>query len=263
MVAGIPFYIVCFNRLHGLQQAILFVERSSIPLKPIILDMGSTWQPYLDYRDSLGLRVELFKYGVGPRDLFVNGFIVTDGTGPFFFSDGDLDYSETSSEAFENMKKVSDKYPWFPKIGLALPLEGVPSDKEGIRVRKWEHDNWRISFKKGIYLNGVDTTIAYYPRREDTFFYRPSLRLADSNSVRHYPWFERNDSEEAIYYASLARSNISSTAAGDTPSLRYRIKHAILIALYFLSKTPLKFKLTGKLFVNLLARNGTITPKRS
>lgn len=240
-----------------------FVERSSIPLNPVILDMGSTWQPYLEYRDSLGLRIEHFKYGVGPRDLFTNGFIVADGSGPFFFSDGDLDYSETCSEAFENMKKVSDRYPWFPKIGLALPLEGVPSDKEGNRVRKWERDNWRISFKKGIYLNGVDTTIAYYPRREDTFFYRPSLRLADSNSVRHYPWFERNDSEEAIYYASLARSNISSTAAGDTPSLRYRIKHAILIALYFLSKTPLKSKLTGKLFVNLLARNGTITPKRS
>ena len=241
----------------------LFVERSSIPLNPVILDMGSTWAPYLKYRDSLGLRIEHFKYGVGPRDLFTNGFIVADGSGPFFFSDGDLDYSETSSEAFENMKKVSDKYPWFPKIGLALPLEGVQSDKEGIRVRKWEHDNWRISFKKGIYLNGVDTTIAYYPRREDTFYYRPSLRLAESNSVRHYPWFERNDTDEAIYYTSLARSNISSTAAGDTPSLRYRIKHAILIALYFLSITPLKYKLTGNYFVDLLARNGTIPPKRS
>jgi len=263
MIAGIPFYIVCFNRLHGLQQAMSFVERSSIPLNPVILDMGSTWQPYLEYRDSLGLRIEHFKYGVGPRDLFTNGFIVADGAGPFFFSDGDLDYSETSSEAFENLKKVSDRYPWFPKIGLALPLEGVPSDKEGIRVRKWERDNWRVSFKKGIYLNGVDTTIAYYPRREDTFYYRPSLRLGEGNSVRHYPWFERNDSEEAIYYASLARSNISSTAAGDTPSLRYRIKHAILVALYFLSVTPLKFKLTGKLFVDLLARNGTIPPRRS
>lgn len=225
--------------------------------------MGSTWQPYIEYRDSLGLRTEHFKYGVGPRDLFINGFIVADGTGPFFFSDGDLDYSETSNEAFENMKKVSDKYPWFPKIGLALPFERVPSDKEGIRVRKWERDNWRISFEKGIYLNGVDTTIAYYPRREDTFYYRPSLRLAEANSVKHYPWFERNDNEEAIYYTSLARSSISSTAAGDTPSFRYRVKHAILIALYFLSRTPLKYKLTGKQFVNLLARNGTIPPKRS
>jgi hypothetical protein len=263
MNAGIPFYIVCFNRLHGLQQAMLFVERSSIPLTPVILDMGSTWKPYLEYRDSLGLRVEQFEYGVGPRDLFVNGFIVADGTGPFFFSDGDLDYAGTSSDAFENMEKVSNKYPWFPKIGLALPLDGVPSDKEGIRVRKWERDNWRIRFEKGVYLNGVDTTIAYYPRREETFYYRPSLRLAESNSVRHYPWFERSDTQEAIYYASLARSNISSTAAGDTPSLRYRIKHAILIALYFLSRTPLKYKLTGKQFVNLLARNGTIPPKRS
>jgi hypothetical protein len=185
-----------------------------------------------------------------------------DGKEPFFFSDGDLDYSKTTSKAFENMKKISEKYPWFPKIGLALPLSDVPKDDEGKRVRKWESDNWRVKFSTGIYLNGVDTTIAYYPRREKTFYYRPSLRIADSNSAIHYPWYERQDSEEAIFYSSLARANISSTAAGDTPSIRYRIKHALLICLYFATCIPLKFSVTGPYFVRLLARNGTIKAKR-
>jgi hypothetical protein len=262
MVQEIPFYIVCFNRVYGLQQAMAFVKRSSIPLKPVVLDMGSTWSPFISYRDSLGIRIEHFKYGIGPRDLFVNGFLADDGKGPFFFSDGDLDYSETANDAFENMKKVSEKYPWFPKIGLALPLSDVPYDDEGRRVRKWERDNWRVKFSKGTYLNGVDTTIAYYPRREETFYYRPSLRLAASNSAIHYPWYERKDSDEAIFYSSLARASISSTAAGDTPAIRYRIKHAILICLYFASCIPLRFSVTGPFFVRMLARNGTIRSKR-
>jgi hypothetical protein len=262
MVKEIPFYIVCFNRVYGLQQAMAFVERSSIPLRPVVLDMGSTWEPFISYRDSLGIRIEHFEYGIGPRDLFINGFLYDDGKEPFFFSDGDLDYSKTTSKAFENMKKISEKYPWFPKIGLALPLSDVPKDDEGKRVRKWESDNWRVKFSTGIYLNGVDTTIAYYPRREKTFYYRPSLRIADSNSAIHYPWYERQDSEEAIFYSSLARANISSTAAGDTPSIRYRIKHALLICLYFATCIPLKFSVTGPYFVRLLARNGTIKAKR-
>jgi len=262
MVQDIPFYIVCFNRIYGLQQAMAFVERSSIPLSPVVLDMGSTWEPFISYRDSLGVRVEHFKFGIGPRDLFINGFLSDDGKGPFFFSDGDLDYSKTTSKAFENLKKVSEKYPWFPKIGLALPLSDVPFDDEGTRVRKWERDNWRVKFSKDTYLNGVDTTIAYYPRREETFYYRPSLRLAALNSAIHYPWYERQDSEEAIFYSSLARANISSTAAGDTPTIRYRIKHAILICLYFASSIPLKFSVTGPHFVRLLSRNGTIHSKR-
>lgn len=263
MVQEIPFYIVCFNRIYGLQQAMAFVERSSIPLKPVVLDMGSTWEPFISYRDSLGIRIEHFDYGIGPRDLFINGFLFDDGKGPFFFSDGDLDYSKTSSRAFENLKKISEKYPWFPKIGLALPLSDVPHDDEGKRIRKWERDNWRVKFSNGVYLNGVDTTIAYYPRREVTFYYRPSLRLAASNSAIHYPWYERQDSEEAFFYSSLARANISSTAAGDTPTIPYRIKHVILIYLYFIACVPLRFSVTGPYFVKMLARNGTIQSKRS
>jgi hypothetical protein len=259
----IPFYIVCFNRIQGLRQAMEFSERSSLPLGLIVLDMGSTWQPFISYRDSLGLRVEHFEYGVGPRDLFINGFLAKDGDGPFFFSDGDLDYSQTSDEAFENMKKVSEKYPWFPKVGLALTLSDVPMDDEGKRVRNWERDNWRVRFSRGIFLNGVDTTIAYYPRREKTFYYRPALRLAKKNSANHYPWSERLNSEEAVIYASLAQSRISSASAGISPSKLYKVKHGLLICVYFLSRIPLKFSFSGDHFVKLLSKNGTIRPKQN
>jgi hypothetical protein len=258
-----PFYVVCFNRIYGLEQAVKFAERSSLPLKIIILDMGSSWAPFIKYRDSLGLRIVHFEKGIGPRDLFGNGFLVTDGHGPFFFSDGDLDYSETEDTAFENMKKVSEKYPWFPKIGLALKLDNIPSDYEGNRVKKWEKDNWLVPFSRNSFLSGVDTTIAFYPRREERFYYRPSLRLAKFNSVIHYPWLERQNTEESIIYAELAQSNISSGAAGDTPSFSYKIKHRILILAYFATCIPLKFSLVGSFFVKLLAKKGTIQLKQS
>ena len=263
MAQEIPFYIVCFNRVYGLKQAMAFVDRSSIPIRPIVLDMGSTWPPFLEYRDSLGVRVEHFDYGIGPRDLFTNGFLTGDGDGPFYFSDGDLDYSKTESTAFEAMKTVSERFPWFPKIGLALPISEVPRDSEGERVRKWERENWRVEFADGIYLNGIDTTIAYYPRREDTFYYRPSLRLAQSNSARHYPWFERQDSDEAIFYSSLAKASISSTAAGIAPSRRFKLKHLILTFLYFAIRIPLRFSATGAACVRLLAINATIPSKQN
>jgi hypothetical protein len=207
--------------------------------------------------------VQKFAYGVGPRDLFTNGFLKSDGDNPFFLSDGDLDYSSTSDAAFGEMKRISDKYPWFPKVGLALPLTAVPNDTEGHRIRKWEKDNWKVKFSKDIFLNGVDTTIAFYPRREQVFYYRPSLRLAGNNSASHYPWLERQDNDEARFYSTLARTNISSTAAGDVPTLRYRVKHQILITFYYFSRYPLKLSKTGVILVKLLTINGTIKPKQN
>ena len=151
MSKGVPFYIVCFNRIDGLKFAIEFVEKSKLKLNLIVLDMGSTWPVFIEYRDSLGLEVIKFPKGMGPRDLWTSGVLSDLGSGPFFLSDGDLDYSGAAADAAWAMQEVSRKYPWFPKVGLALGIADLPDDSEGERVLAWESDNWRIRFKK-IYI---------------------------------------------------------------------------------------------------------------
>lgn len=259
----IPFYIVCFNRINGLRFALEFAQSSELAVEPIILDMGSTWLPFIEYRDSLGLRIEKFVDGVGPRDLWITGVIEKLGIGPFFLSDGDVDYSGLPIDTFSKLKSQSEKYPWFPKVGLALRICDLPKDKEGFRILKWETDNWKIKFSTNVYLNGVDTTIAYYPRREKVFYYRPSLRLAGSYTARHYPWYEREDSynDEAKFYHLVAASKISSTQAGKLPTKKYRVKHNILLLILFILKKPIKSKLLGKICVELIAFRGKIHPK--
>ena len=114
MIKKIPFYVVAFNRINGLKNATEFVNHSSIPLELIVLDMGSTWEPFLEYRDSLGVQIYKFPYGMGPRDLWTSGELARLGTGGFFLADGDIDYSSVDSHAAETMIELSQKYPWFP-----------------------------------------------------------------------------------------------------------------------------------------------------
>lgn len=258
----IPFYIVAFNRLSGLEFAMEFSKRSSIPIEPIILDMGSTWGPFVEYRDSLGIKVVSFPNGMGPRELWTKGEIERLGSGPFFLSDGDIDYRDIPGNAFQKLVALSEKYPWFPKVGLSLMISDLPDDLEAERVIRWEKDNWKVVFAKDTFLCGTDTTIAYYPRRDDHFYYRPSLRLGGELTVRHYPWYEREEipNEESRLYRSLGKASISTTQAMLYPSKRYLVKHFLLVKLYWLSRPLLKKGWSGEMMVSLLSYSGKINP---
>jgi hypothetical protein len=260
MQSAIPYYIVAFNRIAGLNFALDFVEKSTLPLKPIILDMGSTWPSFLEYRDSLGIEVIKYPFGMCPHDLWTSGEIKRLGVGPFFLSDGDIDFRESPSNTFLELMRISEEYPWFPKIGLSLKISDIPDDIEGQRVKAWEEDNWKISFREGVYLCGTDTTIAYYPRRESTFYYRPSLRLGGEYTVVHYPWYERDETptEESAVYRLIAKSHISTTLRMLFPTRNYLLKHSALLFLYRLANPLLKFKFTGELMIKLLSIRGMI-----
>jgi len=262
MIRPIPFYIVCFNRIEGLRFAVKFANSSNLSLEPVILDMGSTWKPFLEYRDSLNLKIIKFPYGTGPRDLWTTGEIGKLGLGDFFLTDGDIDFTGLPLNTAQSLKELSEKYPWFPKVGLALRISDLPQDLESARVLSWEADHWKVQFGQDLYLNGVDTTIAYYPRRESTFYYRPSLRLAGEFTAKHYPWYERDGflTEEAEYYYGIASANISSTQARQLPVTRYKIKHWILLNIYRILRFPLKTSLLGPLAVRLISYKGTIRP---
>ncbi len=264
MHSAIPFYVVAFNRIKGLQMAVEFVKRSTIPIELVVLDMGSTWEPYLKYRDSLNVKVHSFPFGMGPRDLWVTGELAKLGNYGFFLSDGDIDYSEVAADATQKMIELSERYPWIPKVGLALRINDLPDDFEGNRLREWGIIDWKVPWSKEVFLTGLDTTIAYYPRRDETFYYRPGLRIAGKYQANHYPWYERseNNDDEAKFYARLASAKISSAQAGLMPDRSYKIKRLIWILIYRVLKYPLKSRYLGKVSVQILSYRGTIQPKQ-
>jgi hypothetical protein len=265
MIKSIPFYVVAFNRINGLKKVHDFVTRSSIPLELIVLDMGSTWEPFIKFRDSLGVQVFKFPYGMGPRDLWVTGELSRLGSGGFFLADGDIDYSEVSDKAAEKMVNVSQKYPWFPKVGLALKISDLPNDFEGKRISDWAKGDWQVCWNNDTYLTGLDTTTAYYPRRDTTFHYRPALRIAGDCQAIHYPWYERpeNYDEEAKFYTSLASAKISSAQASLLPNRNFKIKRFIWRLAYTILRTPLKSKYFGKICIKILSYRGIIPPVKA
>ena len=262
MTQATPFYLVAFNRIRGIESALDIVARSTIPLELIVLDMGSTWDKYWAFIQTSQVRVIRIPGGIGPRDLWRTRIIETLGTGGFYLSDGDIDYSMTTDSAFEQMMAVSKRFPWFPKVGLALDLEVIPNDLEGRRVRSWAKNDWRVQIEKNIFISGVDTTIAYYPTRDLTFYYRPGLRIAGDCTCNHYPWQERIGSlnEEAKFYWNLANSRISSTAEALWPESKFIAKQFVYIKFIALAKCLLKYGVTAKVIVRILSLNGTIKP---
>jgi hypothetical protein len=262
MINPIPFYVVVFNRIIGLKKANDFVIASSVRLELIVLDMGSTWEPFIEYRDSLGVTVYKYPFGMGPRDLWITGELTRLGTGGFFLADGDIDYCDVDSNAAQKMIDVSEKYPWFPKVGLALRIDDLPSDFEGKRIRQWAKGDWAVSWDKETYLTGLDTTTAYYPRRDKTFYYRPALRIAGKFQATHYPWYERpnNYTDEARFYGNLASAKISSAQAGLMPNGSFKIKRFIWILIYRSLKLPLRSPYFGSICIKILSYRGKIPP---
>lgn len=258
---SIPFYVITFNRVSGLQNAFRFSTRSNLDLDLIVLDMGSTYEPFWDYINRMNFQVHSFQLPRGPRELWTGGHLQKLGSGPFFISDGDIDYDLVHSTAFEKMRELSQKYPWIPKVGLALDLGELPKDREGERIQSWEQRNWIFEIEKDVYLAGLDTTIAYYPNRIKSFFYRPALRIGGQWTANHYPWQEREDtySAEVRFYHSKASNLISTTATGTQQNYQTRLKFGVLLLMFRVLQYAIPSEKVGPIAAKILAYRGRFT----
>ncbi len=255
---AIPFYVITFNRVSGLENAFRFTIRSTLELELIVLDMGSTYAPFWDYVNRMGFQFHSYSLALGPRQLWTEGHLQKLGSSPFFISDGDIDYDLVDSTAFQKMSELSLKYPWIPKVGLALDIKQLPEDEEGQRIKSWERWNWEFEIEKDVYLAGLDTTIAFYQTRSRNFFYRPALRLGGCLTANHYPWHERENtfSEEVRFYHSKASNVISTTATGTHKSFQTRVKFGILFQMFKVLKYIIRTQKFGPLAVKILSFRG-------
>ena len=269
-MTGIPFYIVVFNRLSGLRNALNFAESSTLRVKPVILDMGSTYPPMVQYLEDSSVQVvrpilrklEAQRGASGHllTGLWTSGLLSELGSGEFFLSDGDLDYSDTSPDTLGRLREYGKRFPWLPKVGTALRVDDLPRDDIGQRVVRWESWNWKVAWDSSSYLASVDTTLAYYPDRGRSFYFRPALRLAGEHTVRHSPWYERDGrlSDVAAFYREVALSSLTHASGQSLPDPRYVPKRAF----EFLARAmrrPLRSRMFGPRSTQVLSWRGRVT----
>jgi hypothetical protein len=248
---AIPFYVITFNRIRGLQAAYDYVNRSSMNLQLLLLDMGSSNIDFFDRVRDLEIPMIDMTDFRHPRELFRKGRITEIGSGPYFLSDGDIDYSDLPVDAFKKMVRVSEEFPWIPKVGLSLRTDHLPPTKETERIRKWLLPEQTIRLKKDCFLSGIDTTIAYYPRRSDSFSIRPAIRISGKYAVNHYPW-EQIVTPESIYYESACNLDIASSVSGKFPGTVDVLKQFTILMFYFIVKYPMRTAVFGPSIVRII-----------
>jgi hypothetical protein len=252
MVQKVPFFVVTHNRLSGLENLISFLKRQEMQVDLIIADMESTYKPMTRKLTQIheegidGLNTEVwFLPNLGPRALYFSDFFeIKVGDGGFFLTDGDLDYSATSNLALSKLQSVGLKYPGFAKAGSALEIDNLPKNSKTDAIIAGEKRNYQKNreIEKNVFLAPVDTTLAYYPRYSQLFFFWPAVRVSGGSTVIHSPWSEDDDNlnSEEKFYLENQRTDISTVGGRTSTSLNSEKVQKVEIAL-FIFKPIIKF----------------------
>ena len=207
-----PFIIICRNRKSLLENALIFAQKKSEFIYPVVADMDSQYPPLRKYLLSIEDKIKVIRFeNIGPRNLWKNSkFMEITMNTDFYLSDGDIDYSRTNANVFDEMIRISLKYPGFRKIGSAIRIDDLTEDSfKNNAIKANENPNWfeQREIEKDIFMAPVDTVFAYYPKYTKNLYFWPALRLSGDFQVRHSPWYEteNNRSDEETFYAETAK----------------------------------------------------------
>ena len=195
-----------------LENAILFAQKKPDLIYPVVADMNSEYPPMKNYLSKIERNIKVIRFeNLGPRNLWKNSkFIEITKDTDFYLSDGDIDYSLTDADVFEEMMRVSKKYPGFRKVGSAIRIDDLNDNSlKSSSIKFNEKSNWvaQREIEINIFIAPVDTVFAYYPKYSSNLYFWPALRLAGAYQVRHAPWYEtdKNRTEEETFYAETAK----------------------------------------------------------
>ena len=210
----IPIIINSFNRLTYLKKLINALGAKGFH-NIIILDNNSSYQPLLDYYDSIPYRVIKLDQNYGHLALWDSGLIDFFNDGFFVYTDPDVLPIESCSNSFMlKFLYALIRYPEYRKVGFGIKLDDLPdSFSNKYQVLSWESKFWSIPIGNDFYKAHIDTTFALYepfydvdPYSKD--FYN-ALRTGGSLLVKHLPWYvdSSNLSQEDKYYFSTANES--------------------------------------------------------
>lgn len=209
-----PIVINCRDRLTTLRSLIQWLT-SDEPLRIILLDNNSSYQPLLDFYNSTDLEVVRLSENLGPYALWKSGICdQLQLRGRVVYTDADVVPSSTIGvqDTLDALHAGLDAYKRVSKVGLSLKIDDLPdSYKLKDQVIHWEHRFWTTPISDSAYIAPIDTTFALYRDISAPFSYS-AIRLAPPYVARHLPWYvdSLQPDDEELYYQTHAVRTMSS-----------------------------------------------------
>jgi len=190
---SLPIIIVNYNRYDTLMPLVEWLMGLDTKVSIIIVDNASSYQPLLDFYDTLdfpNLQVLRFEENHGLNKLIAISQTMK-AYDYYVVTDADLiPYADTRSDILERMKEMLVKYDDINHIGASLEIKDIPDHyplKEG--VLKWEGQFWKIKREDGVFEAFVDTTFGMYRSKSQVMKLYPALRLGNPYTLKHVDWY--------------------------------------------------------------------------
>ena len=210
--SGVPVIVPTFNQMTFCKNSISRLRDFGLN-NFLILDNGSTYEPFVEWLRESENPVIIDFTNPGPRNFWLNSEIYSRLPKNFIVTDPDLEYPESiPTSLVSDLVEISNSFGWH-KLGLGLSLER--SDKMYPQVNEWEKDYWidvlaHSSSGDPIYDAKIDTTFALYNKDfvqepgviepGGEFFTAP--RICGKYTCIHLGWYTEKPVpiEEQLYY---------------------------------------------------------------
>jgi SAM-dependent methyltransferase len=207
---GTPILILNFNQSRHLEKQLNWLLTAGYR-NLVVIDNGSTYQPVLDYYDSLStgpvhiMRLDrnFGKFALWEANVLETLRII----GPFVYTDSDVVPEDSCPKDLVGYLATQlRRFPQIFKAGPGLRIDDLPhSYKHHKEAHDWELKFWRKPVARGLFLAAIDTTFALY-RPMSAYAQEPALRSCWPYLARHEPWYvdSANLSEEERNYAATS-----------------------------------------------------------
>lgn len=173
----------------------------------IIIDNGSTYEPLLNWYDSIKSVVDI-RYHSNEGHLAVWATELYKELGEYFvYTDSDIILPDNLPTNWkEVMLNLLYKYPDYKKIGLGIRIDDIPDHyRFRNQVLRNEGRWWIYPIEEDVYIADTDTTFFMIKNFGDNCYL--SLRVCTQDMMcRHHGWYlnlNDLDDEEIFYLNSL------------------------------------------------------------
>ena len=216
----IPIYIISYNRLTMLRQLIKKLELMGYGPNIKILDNKSTYEPLINYYNTINYPVYKFEQNYGftiLRHIWNNIDLRKKfelDTTDYIYTDCDVCPDDTCPNDFiDYFSSILLKYQNIEKVGFGLKISDLPDENHlKQNIIDVEKQYWINKIDNSeLYLAPIDTTFAM--RRKNTYpgWTDKSLRTGYPYIAKHLPWYLNTNELSDEYKQYINTSNSNST----------------------------------------------------
>jgi len=215
----IAFIINNRDRLGCLKEQLNWVLNiNEHPVKVVIIDNDSTYQPLLNYYREIEIaheNLQVVRLARNGGSRVIAQVKIVGGMDQYIYTDSDIIPKEDCpADLIAHLIKLSNKYPRVHKIGVALEIGDIP-DHFPLRHEVIRHESsfWqKQTSSKDAYHAGVDTTFAVYRKKTSSVhIVGENIRSMKPYVARHEPWYmdPKNLPEDFLHYCGRCSDEAS------------------------------------------------------